>query len=94
MNVLFVVADDYRPQASIFGKPAITPNLDRIAARGVVFDRAYAQITVCNPSRNSFLTGKLPSTRSQFLGGTELLALLRANVSFREGSRHHPSVEL
>jgi hypothetical protein len=44
MNVLFLVADDLRSQAAIYGKPTFTPNLARLAARGVVFDRAYSQV--------------------------------------------------
>jgi len=50
-----------RSQSSVYGKKnTITPNLERLAARGVVFDRAYSQITVCNPSRTSFMTGRAP----------------------------------
>jgi iduronate 2-sulfatase len=60
MNVLFVVADDYRPQSAVYGQDTPTPNIARLAIRGVTFDRAYAQITVCNPSRTSFLTGRAP----------------------------------
>lgn len=57
-NVLFIVADDMRCTMGTYGdKQAHTPNLDRLAARGVRFDRAYVQYTVCNPSRVSFLTG-------------------------------------
>jgi len=60
MNVLFVVSDDLRPQLSTYGRGAVTPNLDKLAARGLTFDRAYAQTTVCNPSRVSFMTGRKP----------------------------------
>ena len=60
MNVLFMMSDDMRSQMSLYGKETATPHLDRLAARGVTFDRAYSQVTVCNPSRNSFLTGRTP----------------------------------
>ena len=49
-----------RSQSTVYGKMTKTPHLTRLAERGVVFDRAYAQVTVCNPSRTSFLTGRVP----------------------------------
>jgi len=50
MNVVFICADDFRSNTMIYGKEqTYTPNLARLAARGLTFDRAYAQITVCNP---------------------------------------------
>ena len=60
MNVLFIMADDYRTEAGCYGSPALTPNLDRLARRAVSFDRAYCQQAVCNPSRSSLLTGLRP----------------------------------
>ncbi len=59
-NVLFVVADDLR--ANFGDTIAQTPNLNRLAQRGVRFNRAYVQYPVCNPSRASFLTGLRPET--------------------------------
>ncbi len=58
LNVLLIVSDDLRDTVGCYGNVAVrTPHLDRLAARGVRFDRAYAQYPVCNPSRTSFLTG-------------------------------------
>ena len=57
-NVLFIMADDLRDYGGAFARAVVkTPNLDRLAARGVRFERAYAQYPVCNPSRVSMLTG-------------------------------------
>lgn len=61
-NVLFVMADDLRVEVGSFGSAAITPNLDRLARRGVQFDRAYCQQALCNPSRSSMLTGQRPDS--------------------------------
>jgi len=58
LNVLLIVADDLRDTVGCYGNTQIkTPNMDRLAQRGVRFDRAYAQYPVCNPSRTPFLTG-------------------------------------
>ena len=61
-NVLFLMADDFRPELATYGSPAITPNLNRLARRSVQFDRAFCQQAVCNPSRSSLLTGRRPDT--------------------------------
>ena len=61
-NVLFLISDDLRPELGTYGNPLIkTPNIDKIAANGTRFDRAYAQYSLCNPSRSSFLTGHYPT---------------------------------
>ena len=62
-NLLFIMFDDLRPELSIYGREhMITPNFERLAQRSIVFDYAYSQIAVCNPSRDSLLTGLRPDT--------------------------------
>jgi iduronate 2-sulfatase len=60
-NVLWIIVDDLNSMVSSFGFPqAITPNIERLAQRGVVFRDAYCQVSACNPSRVAMLTGLRP----------------------------------
>ena len=57
-NVLFICVDDLKPLLGCYGDKRIrSPNIDRLAARGVLFERAYCNQAVCAPSRNTLMTG-------------------------------------
>jgi len=61
-NVLFIIVDDLSNTLGCYGmEEVITPNLDGLADRGLLFNRAYSQVSLCNPSRASILTGKRPN---------------------------------
>src|SRR5688500_7685165 len=63
MNVLFIAVDDLRPQLACYGQTQMkTPNIDALAKRGLLFNRAYVQQAVCSPSRTVLLTGRRPDT--------------------------------
>lgn len=62
LNVLLIMADDFRVEAGPWGSTALTPHLDQLAGRSTRFDAAYCQQSVCNPSRSSMLTGLRPDT--------------------------------
>jgi iduronate 2-sulfatase len=63
-NILFIAVDDLNHWVGHLGrnKQARTPNIDRLAARGVAFTRAYCAAPVCNPSRAALMSGLRPSS--------------------------------
>jgi len=71
-NVLFMISDDLNNMLGCYGdKQAKTPNIDRLAARGVRFDRSYCSFPLCGPSRNSMLTGLYPNSTG-ILGNSQI----------------------
>ncbi len=71
MNVLFIAADDLRPELHCYGKSHIkSPHIDRLARRGMVFERAYCQAAICRASRVSLLTGLRPDRTEIWSNGS------------------------
>jgi arylsulfatase A-like enzyme len=90
-NVLFLVADDLRPELGCYGNPVVkTPNIDRLARSGVVFTRAYCQQSVCTPSRTSFMSGLRPDTTRVYDNGKgEFRKLLPDAITLPQRFREH-----
>lgn len=62
-SILFIAVDDLRPMLGCYGDGrAITPNIDRLAGRGVLFERAYCTYSKCGPSRLSVMHGLMPAS--------------------------------
>lgn len=62
-NVLMVAVDDLRPEMGCYGRDyMVTPNIDKLAGEGLLFENAYCQQAVCAPSRISLMTGLRPDS--------------------------------
>ncbi len=92
-NVIFILTDDQGPWAAgCYGNPEIrTPNIDRIAQRGVLFRNFFVATPVCSPSRATFLTGRIPSQhsihdwlRSEVMVGEEAKAPIASEVGYTD----------
>jgi len=89
-NVLMIAVDDLRPQLGCYGDPLVkSPHIDRLAARGVVFDRAFCQQALCSPSRISLLTGRRPATTRIHTIGPFLRETMPDVVTLPQHFKHH-----
>ncbi len=89
-NVLFVAVDDLRPQLNCYGqKQVISPNIDKLANDGILFERVYCQQAVCAPSRCSVLSGCRPDTTQIYDLETPLRTNLPDVISLPEHFKNH-----
>jgi iduronate 2-sulfatase len=89
-NVLFLCADDLKPLLGCYGDARVkTPHIDRLATRGVTFDRAYCNAAVCAPSRISLLTGQRPSTLGIYDLATVFRTVAPETVTLAQYFRQH-----
>ncbi|MGH8701395.1 MAG: sulfatase, partial [Burkholderiales bacterium] len=90
MNVLFIAVDDLRPELGCYGVARVkSPNLDRLARRGLVFERAYCQQALCSPSRTSLMTGLRPDTTRVYDLNTHFRHNLPAAVTLPQYFKQH-----
>ena len=89
MNVLFLMADDMRPELGCYGVEAVkTPNMDRLASSGVLFQNAYCNVPVSGASRASLLTGVYPHYPDRFVNFSLMPArIVRRLYLFPDGSQ-------
>ncbi len=89
-NVLFIIVDDVRPLLGCYGHSEMyTPNIDRIAERGTLFNRAYCQYPLCNPSRTSMITGLRPETTNVLNNSTNFRQRLPDAVTLPQHFKKH-----
>jgi len=93
-HVLMIAVDDLRPMLGCYGDSrAKTPHIDRLAERGMLFERAYCQYAKCGPSRLSIMTGLRPDAVGVFGHGDHLVEKFRARradaVSMAEWFKDH-----
>lgn len=89
-NVLLVCVDDLKPLLGCYGAPIIrSPNIDRLATRGVLFERAFCNQAVCSPSRNALMTGLRPQTLGIYDLGTNFRQAAPDAVTLAQYFKQH-----
>ena len=89
-NVLFLICDDLNCDLGCYGHGMVkSPNIDRLATRGVRFERAYCQYPLCGPSRASFMTGLYPDQTLIRSNSIRIRERLPDVVSFSQLFRKH-----
>lgn len=89
-NILFIISDDLNNSLGCYGNLVVkTPHLDRLAAQGVRFDRAFCQFPLCGPSRSSFMSGVWPAKTRVFDNTVQAEALLKDRLLMPEFFKQH-----
>lgn len=89
-NLLVIQADQLKPHVlSMHGGSALTPNLQRLASEGVVFDSAYCNFPLCAPSRFSMLSGMLPSRIEAYDNAAEFHASIPTVAHYMRLAGYH-----
>ncbi|MYC94392.1 MAG: sulfatase-like hydrolase/transferase [Caldilineaceae bacterium SB0661_bin_32] len=93
-NILLIMSDEHAPAVTgCYGHPlAQTPNLDRLAAEGTLFENAYCNNPICVPSRISFLTGKYASDVNVFDNGSPLASEIPTFAHYLQASGYETTL--
>lgn len=93
-NVLFIAVDDLNSWVTHLGghPQAITPNIDRLAERGITFENAFCAVPACEPSRAALMSGQRPWSTGAYLNGDEWMEIFEPGQSlssrFKEAGYH------